>query len=1266
MPSARLLPAAAIATVAAAAALGPAARPLAAQQVDVVRGRVTGPAREPVEGARVTVTSLSGGVNRSARTDRNGRFTVTVPGGDGDYFVAFKALGYAERRFQVKRVGDEDFLLADATLQRAAQPLERVTVRGQRPRVGRADAAPDVGGTERAVDAGAVAPDQLGDLAAMAAAQPGVTPVPGADGDPAGFSVLGLPTDANQSTLNGLNLGASALPRDAGVMASLVTSPYDVSVGGFSGARQNIRTRSGTNFAARTGSLFGTAPQLQWSDAAARALGQQSTNVSLGGLASGPLVYDKAFYSLSYQLGRSASPLRSLLDADPAALAVQGVAPDSVRRLAGLLAQRGVPLGVEGLGASRLSDNGSVFASVDLAPPSSNAGQSVNLTLNGGWNRQTPAALSLSEFPAHAGDRTTWNAGAQARHSAYLRNVVLSETTVGGFASHNAGSPYALLPSGQVLVGAPLGAASGAAGGGVRWLQFGGSPSLATRGRSDNLSAMHQLSWFSVNNKHRLKLTTELRRDGFAQDQTLNRLGTFTYQSLDDLAAGRAATYTRQLAPRLRGGSATTAALSLGDSYRRTPRLQFQYGLRLDAHRFARGPAENPEVAELFGVPNDEAPARVYASPRLGFSWGYGTAPQVAGFEGAQRGPRATVRGGVGVFQNTPQATLLGPAIDNTGLPAAVQQLTCVGPAAPAADWGAYGADPARVPDRCADGSLGASGAAFANAAPDVTLFAGDWRAQRSTRANLSWSGPVLGNRLAATVEGTLSANRQLPSVLDLNAAAARRFALADEGGRPVYVRPASIVPATGAVAAADGRVSTRFSRVAEQRSDLRGTARQLQVSLRPTSFNPTVGWSLAYTLQDARDQARGFQSAAGDPRAIDWARGAFNTRHAFNYSLSVNVRNTVTLGWFGIARSGLPYTPAVAGDVNGDGYANDRAFVFDPRAGGALDVADPALAADLRALAAGGGRGAACLRRQLGRVAGRNSCDGPWAQTANLTVSFNPLKVRLPQRAALSFTLSNPLGAADRLLHGSAGLRGWGQQPFPDPTLLYVRGFDAAANRFRYAANPRFGATRPQFQAFRQPATLTAQLRVDLGPPRERQQLTQQLDRGRRHEGSRIPEPFLKASWGTGGVTNPMQQLLRQADTLRLTGAQADSLATMNRRYVVRLDSIWAPLAREWAALPDRYSHDAVYAQYRAARRASVDLLLGYVPAVNGLLTAAQRRKLPPFVASALDPRYLAAVRSGTAGVAQGGMFAGGAGGGGFVSFGPGGGPGGGNVIIR
>jgi hypothetical protein len=348
-----------------------------------------------------------------------------------------------------------------------------------------------------------------------------------------------------------------------------------------------------------------------------------------------------------------------------------------------------------------------------------------------------------------------------------------------------------------------------------------------------------------------------------------------------------------------------------------------------------------------------------------------------------------------------------------------------------------------------------------------------------------------------------------------------------------------------------------------------------------------------------------------------------------------------------------MPFTPQVAADVNGDGYANDRAYLFDPAAGGT----DPALAASMRGLLAGSSASVRrCLARQLGTIAARNSCDGPWTHAANLQLAFNPVKLRMPQRTTFSLAVSNPIGAVDRLLHGESGLRGWGQASIPDPQLLYVRGFDAQAQRFRYEVNQRFGNVRPQASAFRSPVTLTAMLRVDLGPTRERQLLTQQLDRGRRHAGDKLPEPMLRAMYNNGGLQNPLAQILRQADTLHLTGPQADSIATLNRRYTVRLDSIWSPVARYLAALPADYRHDEAYDRYRAARRATVDLLTHLAPDVRGLLTPDQRRQLPPIVASHLDTRYLASIRNGTAGAGSMPMFGGmmgGMGGGGMTGGG-------------
>jgi hypothetical protein len=245
--------------------------------------------------------------------------------------------------------------------------------------------------------------------------------------------------------------------------------------------------------------------------------------------------------------------------------------------------------------------------------------------------------------------------------------------------------------------------------------------------------------------------------------------------------------------------------------------------------------------------------------------------------------------------------------------------------------------------------------------------------------------------------------------------------------------------------------------------------------------------------------------------------------------------------------------------------------------------------------------------------------------------------------------------------MHGSNRLHGWGQPATPDQSLLYVRGFDATNSRYIYEVNQRFGATLPALSAFRLPVTLTAMLRFDVGPTRERQALTMQLDRGRRVDGQRLPEQFIRMMYGQGGVPNPMAQILRQQDSLHLSAPQADSIASINRWYSVRVDSIWAPVAKYLSDLPNRYDQDAAYDHYLAARRASVDLLAELAPSVKHILTAEQQRKLPAFVASYLEPRYLASIRSGTASFTGSPMLPGSAammmGGGGPVFVGGGGG---------
>ena len=1214
------------AAIVAGAALFPT---ITAAQTDVIRGRITGPDNKPVERATVTVTSISGNVSRSARTDNNGRFTVTFPGDDGDYFVNVAALGFSAKRFEVKRTGDQEILVADAKLQQVAEQLDAVKVNAARKKVGRNDLSPDISGSERPINPGSVSADQLGDLAALAASLPGVQLVPSADGSPSGFSVLGLAPDQNLTTLNGMNFGGSNLPRDASVSTSVITTPYDVSRGNFSGGLLNVRTRGGSNYIIRSTSLNFDTPHLQWTDPAARSLGQQYQNVSLGGLISGPIQTDKSFFSMAYQAGRRSQDLQTLLNTDALGLQTAGIAPDSVQRLLGILRQAGVPATVGGVPGSRLYDNALVFGTFDFMPPTSTTGQALNLTFNGSWNRQDPAGIAATELPAHGGDRTSWYGGIQAKHSSYFGFGVLTETSIGVNRNHVFGDPFVRLPSGTVRVNSAF--ADGTPS--VQTVAFGGNPAMNISQTTTSAQFINSLSWFSENNKHKLKLTTELRRDQYAQDLTTNQLGSFNFNSLADLEAGRPASFTRQLSPRRRSTGQYVAGMSLGDSYAPTSDLQIQYGVRVDGNRFSDQPTFNPAVEQALGVRNDRVPDRVYVSPRIGFSWTYGTAAQIAAFQGAVRGPRAVVRGGIGIFQSTPSAGSIGSVLDNTGLPSGIQQLACVGVAAPTPDWAAYAASIGAIPEQCADGT---TGTVFASSAPNVTIFDRSYQAPRSLRSNLQWNGMILNNRFFTSVDATFSRNMQQPSTFDLNFDPAQQFALASEGGRPVYARAGSIVPTSGAIASGEDRVTTAYSHVSELRSDMLSETKQLTVQLRPFTFNSSFTWSMSYVYANARERYRGFTSTAGNPLDVAWGRSSLDSRHQIVYTLSYNAFDWVRLGWYGSFRAGNPYTPVVAGDINGDGYQNDRAFVFNPAA-----TADSALASGMRSLLANGSRSARdCLESQLGKVAARNSCQGPWTSTANLTISFNPVKVHMPQRANLSFQVANPLAAADVLMHGEDHLHGWGQQFVPTSQLLFVRGFDPATQQFKYEVNQRFGATAISQSAIRAPVTLTAMLRVDVGPPRERQDLTQLLDRGRTTSGTKVPEQFLRAFYGSGGVMNPMAQILRAADTLELTPTQADSVAVLNRAYTIKLDSIWSPVVKYLAALPDHYDHDQAYDRYRTAREASVDALIRVSPLVKSLLTPAQIRKLPTFVTPFLDTRYLASVRSGTSGVGLGAMM--------------------------
>src|SRR5262249_19565849 len=150
------------------------------------------------------------------------------------------------------------------------------------------------------------------------------------------------------------------------------------------------------------------------------------------------------------------------------------------------------------------------------------------------------------------------------------------------------------------------------------------------------------------------------------------------------------------------------------------------------------------------------------------------------------------------------RSDLLSDAIGTTGLPGTTQRLVCTGPAAPIPDWQTYLNDPSAVPSTCAGGSP-----TFADTARTPILVDPAYSPMRAWRGTLGWTNTILGNYLA--IDGTYSLNLNQPGVVDLNFAGAQQFSLANEGNRPVYVSPSSIVATSGTASAVESRRVASF-----------------------------------------------------------------------------------------------------------------------------------------------------------------------------------------------------------------------------------------------------------------------------------------------------------------------------------------------------------------------------------------------------------------------------------------------------------------------
>jgi len=1176
--------------------------PAAAAQVgsttDIIMGQVLNPDGQPVAGARVEVTSIETEISRTKVTGADGRYTIVFPDGGGIYTLQVIAIGYSPSRLRVSREADEDRLIADVKLSRSVTVLSPVEVRTQRTRP--QTERPDPGSTERGLPPGLVnrLPIDAGDLNALATLAAGVVGVPATDSTAASFSVGGQPPDQNSLTLDGLSFGASSVPQEAIRGTRVITNTYDVSRGQFSGGQVASTTRGGTNVPQGGVTYSLRDPSLEFEQEEESTFSQKYRQNQFSGGFGGPIVKNKLFAFGAASFIRRTDPLQSLLAADPLALQRIGANGDSVERFLEILNRYGLQPTSSLIPDERLSNNASALLRIDY-----NIGESNSLMLRGDWRGSIQDASRISPFavPHNGGNGKTSGGGGMLTLTSNWSGLI-NELRAYASRETRSADPYLTVPSGRVVVASTLDDGTNA----VSTLQFGVNSSLPQESLARLTEASDEISKVTTGGGHRVKLGGLINEQLSSSGSFANALGTYTFNSLADFAADSAESFTRTLSTRRREVRTVNGALYLGDSWRRSPRFQLTYGVRLEASRYPDAPAYNPVIDSLFSHRTDFFPSETNVSPRAGFTYTYG--------QSSERQILGSVRGGFGVFRGRAPTQLFANAADANGLANGQSQLVCVGPAVPTPDWAEFISNPASVPSIC-DGT----GQQFGDQRRNVILFSPDFGAPRAWRSSLGVSRRIV-ERINLSLDAAFSRGVAQTSATDLNLNTGGGFSLASEGGRPVYTPASSIVPATGASTLSGSRRIPRFGVVSEYVSDLHSDTKQLTASIGGVT-RPAILFNASYTFTRSQNQVRGVgggngSSTAGNPNLAEWGTSDLERRHSFLATVTWPVVPAFELTAIARVESGGFFTPLVSGDINGDGRRNDRSFIFDP-----ASAPDTAIANGMaRLLASGPIRARECLERQLGSIAGRNSCSVPWTTSLDFQANLRPSWFGLSRRLTISVLSLNTLTGIDQLLHGPANRHGWGQPVYPDRNLLYVTGFDPQAQRYLYRVNEHFGAATGASNPFRVPFQLAVQARLALGVDPTAQQMSAIFggQGGRRPSVADYRERLARI------VPNTFNQILELNDSLKLelTPDQQSQLRVAADSLQVKTDTLVSVLANALANTDRNADPSQVGAKMRQRVQEGRTMSENSVLGAQKILTPEQWAKVPKHVKEPLSQR--------------------------------------------
>ena len=446
---------------------------------------------------------------------------------------------------------------------------------------------------------------------------------------------------------------------------------------------------------------------------------------------------------------------------------------------------------------------------------------------------------------------------------------------------------------------------------------------------------------------HTIKLGVDYNRITAAQLFGFNQFGSFSIATnniadiLEILSVGGAianrfdsplVTYSRQLGNLTASMGMHQFAGFAQDSWRVTPKLTLDFGLRWEAQFNPAAEANNAALVDRvrgFVFPNGQTidPGRINDSarqimPRFGFAWTPSTGSR-----------RTVVRGHTGIFYaSTPLIVMAGPTnnfrnppgdvsftLSPTATQSVYQQLLAVGVDLNRTPLNQLPVIPVETVQRASALALGGTARdPFIGAA--LIAMAPDFRNPRSFQAGLGVDSEIFRNfvvgaqfNLVNTVN--LQRNRDynlpLPQVRPGDQSQRPSYRLRTQ---PVVTRP---IPTLSSITA----------RESSARSLYRGGTFSAQYKVRRFQFGGNYTLSETFSDDDTERDATGFNYS--DPQNLrgDYSYARLDARHQFNSYFVVSLPVGFEVSGIFRARSGLPVNPLTGTDSNEEFGNNDRPY---------------------------------------------------------------------------------------------------------------------------------------------------------------------------------------------------------------------------------------------------------------------------------------------------------------------------------------------------